>query len=110
MPESLLVMLKGRAFVIVGSPNDLIFKSPTGKPIDHHNFSQRQWNPLCKAAGVPYRVPYACRHTVISHGIEQGLTPQQAAYITGHCSTRMVNEGYGQMITKPQLPDWQNDL
>lgn len=46
-----------------------------------------------------------CDHcTVISHGIEQGLTPQQAASIAGHSSTRMVNEVYGHMITKPKLP------
>lgn len=110
LAESLQVMLRGRAAATAGKPGDLIFTSPKGKPIDDHNFSQREWKALCKAAGVPHRVPYACRHTVLSHGIEQGMTPQQAAYIAGHSSARMVNETYGHMITKPTLPDWQKGL
>jgi len=88
-------------------PEDLIFRSPKGKPIDDHTFSQRVWKPLCKAAGVPHRVPYAARHTTISHLIDQGANVFQAAYVAGHKSTRMVIERYGHMINRPEMPDFE---
>ncbi|NET05219.1 MAG: hypothetical protein F6K09_00255 [Merismopedia sp. SIO2A8] len=53
-------------------PDGLVFKSQKGKPIDDHTFSQRVWKPLCAAAEVEYRVPYAARHRTISHLIDQG--------------------------------------
>jgi integrase len=110
LPGSLLTMLQGRAGVTRRKPDELIFLSPKGYPIDDHSFSQKIWKPLCKAANVPHRVPYACRHTVISHGIESGrMTLQQAQYTAGHTDTRMVTETYGHMLNKPNLIDWQED-
>lgn len=107
LPESLLEMLRGR-FSTAAQPSDLIFKSPKGKPIDDHSFSQTVWKPLCKTAQIPYRVPYACRHTLLSHGIESGgMSLQQAAYVAGHANTRMVTETYGHMLNRPTLIDWQ---
>jgi integrase len=87
-------------------PDDLVFTSPKGKPIDDHTFSQRIWKPLCAAAGVEYRVPYAARHTTISHLIDQGANFFQAAYVAGHKSTRMVIERYGHMVNRPEMPDF----
>lgn len=107
MPKTLLAMLKGRDACTQTSPETLVFTSPKGKPIDDHNFSQRVWAKLCTDAGVPYRVPYACRHTLPSHGIENGMTPQQAAYVAGHIDARMVTRTYGHMINRPNLIDWQ---
>lgn len=86
---------------------DLVFLSPRGKVIDDHNFSQRHWKMLCEAAGVEYRVPYASRHTAISHILEKGGTPHQAAYIAGHKSPRMVMENYGHAINPPKMPDYE---
>ena len=106
LQASLWVTLKGRASTTVAQPIDLIFLSPTGKPIDDHSFSQRQWKQLCTAASVPYRVPYACRHTVLSHLIEDGATPQQAAYVAGHVNARMITETYAHMLNRPKMPDW----
>lgn len=109
LPTSLLTMLKGRA-AAAHTPQDLIFLSPEGCPIDDHNFSQRTWRQLCKAAGVPHHVPYACRHTVLSYGIESGgMTLKQAQYVAGHSTPRMVMETYGHMKDKPILTDWQED-
>ena len=107
IPASLLEMLKGRA-IAQHDPTDLIFHSSRGKPIDDHNFSQRVWKPLCSAAAVPYRVPYACRHTLLSHGLESGgMSLHQAQYIAGHSSPRMILETYGHMLDRPDLIDWQ---
>ena len=99
-------MLTGRFTEKPPQPNDLIFYSPKGKPIDDHTFSQRVWKSLCAVAGIPYRVPYACRHTVLSHSIEGGMTIKQAQYIAGHSSPQMLLETYGHMIDRPTLIDW----
>lgn len=86
--------------------DDLVFLSKTGKPIDDHNFSQRVWKPVCKAAGITHRPPYVGRHTLISHGIESGWSLVQAAKIAGHSSTRQVAETYGHLINLPEMPEF----
>ncbi|MEM6353260.1 MAG: site-specific integrase [Cyanobacteria bacterium P01_D01_bin.14] len=84
-------------------PDDLVFTSPTGRPIDDRNFRTRVWKPICEKAGVEYRPPYALRHTFTSHNIEQGLTLIEAASALGHSSTRMVSDTYGHVINRPEL-------
>ena len=101
----MLEMLRTR-YLPYQQPDELVFKSPKGKPIDDHTFSQRVWKPLCAAAEVEYRVPYAARHTTISHLIDQGANFFQAAYVAGHKSTRMVIERYGHMVNRPEMPDF----
>ena len=87
--------------------DDLVFTSATGKPIDDRMFRQRYWRRICEEAGIPYRPPYAARHTFISHGIEyKRWSPHQAASLAGHSSTRMVSATYGHMIDTPELPDF----
>ncbi|MFM7424470.1 MAG: tyrosine recombinase XerC [Elainella sp.] len=108
LAPSLLAMLAGRFAATQPEPDALVFTTTTGQPIDDRNFRKRTWQPLCAAAGVPYRVPYACRHTLLSHGIEGGMTLQQAAYVAGHVDGRMVMQTYGHMINRPNLPDWQD--
>lgn len=90
-------------------PDDLVFTSKTGKPIDDRNFRERVWKRTCQKAGITYRSPYIARHTLLSHGIEiEGWSLPQAAQIAGHSSTRMVLETYGHMIDRPNLPDFLN--
>ena len=85
--------------------DEYIFLGPEGSPIDHSNFSQRIWKPILTGLGIPYRVPYAARHTMPSMAIEQGMPITQIAYLMGHSSTVMVMKQYGHMINKPSLPD-----
>lgn len=86
--------------------NSLIFLSPTGKPIDDHNFSQRTWKRLCEKAGVDHRRPYNTRHTVASHLIQEGANLAQVADVLGHTNIRMVSETYGHMLDRPQMPEF----
>lgn len=104
--EQLVRMFAGRKSAIT-QPDDLIFTTPTGRPIDDRMFCRRYWRRICEAAGIRYRPPYAARHTFVSHGIEyKRWTPQQAASMAGHSSTRMVSEVYGHMMDAPELPDF----
>jgi len=84
---------------------ELVFTTPLGHIIDADNFRMRHWKPILKAVDVPYRKIHNCRHTMISHALEQGIAPAGIAYLAGHCDTRMVLTTYGHMINKPQLPE-----
>ena len=88
------------------NPDELIFTTPTKKPIDDRRFRERIWKRTCNAAGIPYRPPYTSRHTLLSHGIEfKGWTLPQAAQIAGHSNTRMVAERYGHALETPEFPE-----
>lgn len=82
----------------------LIFKSPDGYPINSNNFRRRVWTPILKALGIPYRVPYVCRHTMASRALESGLNPVAVASLLGHSSPTLVLERYGHVITSDKLP------
>jgi integrase len=104
LPDRLYTMLQGR-FTPEVNPESLIFTSPTGKVIDDHIFSQRIWKGILAKAGVNYRPPYNCRHSMASHAIEQGATLPEVAYLMGHRNTAMVSKVYGHMVKRPNLPD-----
>lgn len=86
------------------TPNEYVLVGSKGKPINQRNFSQRIWKPILESLGMPYRVPYAGRHTVASMAIEQGIPLTGIAYLMGHSDTTMVMKQYGHMINKPNLP------
>ena len=96
---SLIEILKIRT----GQSQDLVFKSPKGKPIDDHTFSQRVWKSLCKETGIPYRVPYAARHSLGSHLVENGASIPQTAAILGNTPETTARH-YTHMIDRPTMP------
>ncbi len=103
LPDVMIAMLEGRCGP-AAKPEELIFTSVTGKPIDDHTFSQREWRTVLETAGVKHRPPNTCRHSVASHAIKQGSTLPEVAYLLGHKDTRMVASVYGHMVNRPQLP------
>ena len=89
---------------IKSEKSDLIFTSPRGCIIDHGNF-RKVWKESLRELGVPYRKPYATRHTLLSQALELGLTIPQVAAIAGHKDGRMILQHYGRVINQPQLPE-----
>lgn len=85
--------------------DDLIFVSPTGKPINDHNFNQRIWKKCLSECDIPYRRPYNCRHTFISHCLEKGMSPTTVASITGHNVQTLYENYAGSVLSKPELPE-----
>ncbi len=103
MSRAIRTMLEGRA-----NGEDLeglVFTSPTGKPINDHNFSQRTWKRLCAKAGIPYRPPYNSRHSVTNHMLDDGATFHQTAYSLGN-SARMISDIYGRKRQGAKLPEF----
>ena len=82
----------------------LIFTSPRGCIIDHGNF-RKVWKDSLENLRIPYRKPYATRHTLLSQALEAGLTIPQVAAIAGHKDGRMILQHYGRVINQPQLPE-----
>ncbi len=104
LQPKLLAMFQGR-WTPDTKPNDLIFKSPKGKPIDDRNFTQRTWKGLCTAANIPYRVTYAARHSLGSHLLESGASIAQVAAILGN-RPETVARYYAHAINLPELPSF----
>ena len=66
-------------------PNALVFPSPEGKLIDFHNFRNRAWkNVLESLPLIRYRKPYQTRHTFITLALENGMTVQDVARVSGN--------------------------
>lgn len=83
----------------------LIFKSPKGRIIDHGNFRTQCWMPTLRDLNIPYRKPYATRHTLLSQALESGLSVPQVAQIAGHRDGKMIVQHYGHVINRPCLPE-----
>lgn len=84
--------------------DELVFTSLRGHSIDEDNFCNRHWKPVLKSVGVPYRKPYNCRHTFISHALASGVNPVQLANMTGH-SVQILFKHYAGVINRPTAPD-----
>ncbi|TAH25829.1 MAG: site-specific integrase [Oscillatoriales cyanobacterium] len=91
--------------IAIGCSCDLIFKSPMGQVIDHGNFRTQCWKRTLRALDIPYRKPYATRHTLLSQALESGLSVPQVAQIAGHRDGKMILQHYGHVINQPQLPE-----
>lgn len=101
--------MSDRVFTLFGSlitenACGLVFKSPKGQVIDHGNFRSQCWKPTLLTLGIPYRKPYATRHTLLSQALESGLSVPQVAQIAGHRDGKMILQHYGHVINQPQLP------
>lgn len=84
--DEIRVMLLARRNEFAGKSalENLVFTSVEGAAIDARNFLKRVWTPALRLAGVPYKNPYKCRHTFISHCLESGMSPVVVARLAGH--------------------------
>jgi integrase len=86
-------------------PDDLVFPSPEGLPIDDRNFRNRAWVKMLEIAGVEYRKPYNARHTFICICLAAGTNPAIVAQITG-CDLQSLDRDYAEYIPSVStLPD-----
>ncbi|BAZ01128.1 integrase family protein [Tolypothrix tenuis PCC 7101] len=72
----------------------LVFISPKGKFIDHHNFANRAWKSILDKCNVPYRKSYQTRHTFISLCVEAHINSTAIGRWTG-TSAKMIDNHYG---------------
>jgi len=105
LSDSLTTLLRRRRPGAL-DPDQLLFTSKRGYPINDNIFRRNYWKRACKLAGVTYRPPYTARHTLISYGIEsQGWSLPQAAQVAGD-SVSTVVANYAHAIKPPSMPEW----
>ncbi len=95
------------------NPNDLVFTSPTGLPIDNSRFTNQVWKG-CKAGkktykGIlpslmteghvaAYRCLYNTRHTFITMMLSAGLTCSQVAKLVGNSPEIVLKHSAGSAV------------
>jgi integrase len=102
LSPSIISMLRSRHQLAKPKPEDLVFPSPKGLPIDDHNFRNRAWKAILEQCCIEYRKPYAVRHSVISHALANGANPVDLAQQSGH-DKRVLMETYAHAIDQRSL-------
>ena len=83
---------------------ELVFTSPTGKPIDDRNFRRRYWKPALETLGIEYRAPYKTRSTAEIHLLAAGMSLVDVAAIAGHRPETLMRH-YAGMVQEIEMPD-----
>lgn len=78
---------------IHSKPDDCVFRTPGGAPINEQNFYQRIWLPALRRLGLRERRFYDCRATYVSTMISLGKRVAFVAEQTGH-SIRVLEARY----------------
>lgn len=98
--QELLSSIKPNNF----KPDDLVFPAMKGGNIDHHNFCNRQWKKVLAGLKIPYRKPYAMRHSLITDGLDQGMDAKDVAGLVGN-SAEMIYRNYSSQKRGITLPE-----
>jgi len=95
-------------------PDQLVFTSPQGQPINACKFSHCIWKGYGSCKGVVsqlaldgavqrYRPPYNTRHTFITMALEKGLTVSQVARLVGN-SPEVILQHYASNKLHQEVP------
>jgi integrase len=97
LSPAIIAMLKARKTLQQPQPNNLVFPTPNGLPINDRNFRRSAWKKVLKAVGVTYRKPYTCRSTAASHALANKEDYVSVAKALGH-SARVLHDNYAEVI------------
>lgn len=85
-------------------PDDLVFQSYKGLPIDDRMFQRRVFKVVLKGLNIKDRALYACRHTFGSRCIDMGINPVITAFLMGN-NPETALRNYTHLINLPkELP------
>jgi integrase len=99
LTDDLLEVLK--AVLINKKPDDLVFQSFKGLPIDDRMFQRRVFKVVLKGLNIKDRALYACRHTFGSRCIDEGINPVMTAFLMGN-NPETALKNYTHMISLPK--------
>jgi integrase len=71
-----------------------VFTAEDGGPVNYQNML-KLWKAASTTAGLPYRVPYALRHTIVEWALLIGMHRARLQNMIGHGSRKMIDEVYG---------------
>lgn len=116
--KELLLSIRPTDVPLAELAETLVFKSPTGLPINNSKFTNQVWKgckagkktyhgviPGLVAAGKVerYRPPYNTRHTFITMALEAGMTAPQVAKLVGN-SPEVIMRHYAGNVLKFDVP------
>ena len=90
------------AWPIHADPDDYVFKTTTGSPVDQANFYKRLWIPALRRLGLRERPFYNTRHSYVSYMLSIGKRLAFVSAQTGH-SIRTLERHYKKYL--PQEDD-----
>lgn len=91
LPEELIYeLLRHKRASMFDGPNDPVFASRTGRPIDQHNIASRYLKPAVQKIGVPKASWHWLRHTSSSFADQVGMTLGERQKGLGHGSGAMT--------------------
>lgn len=77
---------------------DLVFCTPTGKPIDERNLDRRHLKPILDQAGLPPIRLYDLRHTCATLLLAVDENPKKVAERLGHSGIQITLDRYSHML------------
>lgn len=84
---------------VEGSPDALVFTSPTGQPLRNSNFRRQVWYRAVAEAGLPDGLSiHDLRHTCASLLVSQGAHPKAVQAHLGHSSISVTMDRYGYLF------------
>lgn len=99
MPATLASTLKRhRMASSFKQPDDLVFPSETGTPLDGRNVARRYLDPALRKAGLASMRFHDLRHTYASLLIAQGEHPKLIQEQLGHASITITLDRYGHLM------------
>jgi integrase len=98
LPPS-LDALKSQKSLLATTEEHVFLNPRTNKPWRHDGpLRKTAWIPCLRNAGIPYRKPYAMRHTYASMMLTAGEHPMWVAQQMGHKDWGMIRKVYGRWI------------
>ena len=89
-PPIVRALIAWRGHAKFTAPDDPVFASERGTPIDGHNVARRKLKPIGKAVGCPWLSWHCLRHTAATLADQAGITTTQRKKILGHSTDRMA--------------------
>ena len=93
-------------------PDDFVFTTPSGTPIDEDNFQSRIWLPTLRRLGIRERPFYNTRHSYISYMISIGKKVAFVSEQTG-VSIKTIEKHYKKYFpaeSDMEIPGEENPL
>ncbi|MHB8264123.1 MAG: tyrosine-type recombinase/integrase, partial [Acidimicrobiales bacterium] len=108
LPKSLMEQIVEHLDTIPDDPQQLVFTSPTGKPLRHAWFYKFHFKPATVRVGIPDLRFHDLRHTCASLLIAQGVHPRVIQSRLGHSSITVTMDIYGHLF--PSLDEGASNL
>jgi integrase len=82
--------------------NDLVFRTPSGEPINADNLA-KHFRSILDLAGVPRKRLYDLRHSAATIALAAGVPPKVVSEQLGHASTAFTLDTYAHVL--PHMQD-----